>query len=172
MRKLAILVALVATLAAPASVFAVSSTVTETLTVQSQITMTGVPASYSFGSSLGGNTVSAPSFSVTITSNSPNGYAWDVSATDLSAGSQSIAATNRLFKVTPPDPATCSVATKWTAAGGGSYTGPANTFERLCSTAGAGPDQTFAVVSKVAIPGSAVPGAYTGSVTFRAQVNP
>lgn len=151
-------------LALPGAALGVSSTASETLTVQAQVTLTGVPASLAYGSGLGGATLTAPTFTASVSTNNPSGATFAVVASDLTNGANQIAASNRAFKLSPTG---APIA----------YTGPAGTKQTLKTWAEPIDGQTAAsgqmpVTASVAVPAGAIPGAYTGSVTFHADVNP
>jgi hypothetical protein len=161
-RLYSILVAVALVLALPSVSLAASSTATETLTVQSQVTITGVPASIAYGSGLGGTTLSSSPMSIVVTTNNPTGLTFSAAATKLTGSTWggNIAVTNRSFTVNGGAPIAYTVAE--------SAKQTLKTFATATdATAGA-----MTVVSRVAIPASAAPDSYAGSVTFHADVNP
>lgn len=169
-----VLVGFALVLALPSLALGASSTATETLTVQDQTTLTGVPASIAYGSGLGGTTLSGAALSIGISTNAATGYTFTVAATNLTATSGTIQSTARLFLVSATcDSAGCTVPTKWKTAPGGSYSGPAGTAETVgSSSANNTSAHTYAVTPKVAVPSGALSGSYTGTVTFAAVANP
>lgn len=168
------------TLAIPASTLAISQASSETLTVTSTISLTGVPASLAYGSGLGGATLTAPNFSATGITNNVAGAKFTVQATDLSrtGGGGTIASTARRLRVTlaqAPAPPGASVTAPYNAAApGGAYPGPAGTASQIANVTQA-TDSAGVVLSvdaSVVVPANAVPGAYTGTMTFSFTDNP
>lgn len=101
-RSVAAAVALCAALVLPGASLASTSTATETLTVQSQLTLTGVPASIAYGSGLGGTTLTGPAITANVTSNNGTGYAFTVASNNLTNGTgSSITATARRLLASP-----------------------------------------------------------------------
>jgi len=170
----ALILAGILALAVPGAALGVSSTATETLTVQDQTTLTGVPASIAYGSGLGGTTLAASALSIGISTNAATGYTFSVSASNLTATAGTIQSTNRLFLVSATcDSAGCSVGSKWKTAPGGTYSGPAGTAETIAtSSMNNTTAHSYTVTPKVAIPSGALAGNYTGTVTFAAVANP
>jgi hypothetical protein len=170
----ALILAGILALALPGAALGVSASSAETLTVQSQTTLTGVPASIAYGSGLGGTTLSASALSIGISTNAATGYTFSVSATNLTSSAGSIQSTNRLFLVSATcDAAGCTVGSKWKTAPGGSYTGPAGTAETISTSASNNSTaHSYSVTPKVAIPSGALAGDYTGTLTFAAVANP
>ena len=164
-----------ALLAAPAA-YAVeqSSVISESLTVQAQLTMTGVPASIAYGTGLAGDTLSS-GFTVVITTNNPTGYHFDVAASDF-AGGGGIASTQRRFLVDngacDPSQAVlgCWISPTWRSGGSNAYGGPAGTRVVLANNETTAAD-TYGMTLRVVLPSGATPGAYTGSATFYATTN-
>lgn len=167
-RSLILALAAVLALASPAF-GAASSPVTETLTVLASTTLTGVPASLTYGSSLAGATVtSGTAFTMTASSTSPAGYNVSWAATDLTSGANTILSTARSFLLTTPGAgcATVGASTGYTIAPGKAYNGPAGTAQNVVNRTTAGSCAVAGVVLSVAIPAGAIPGPYTGTTTF------
>lgn len=174
----AAIVALALMLMLPTATFAVEATSTETLTVQSTITMTGVPASLAYGSGLGGATLSAPEIHIALATNNFSGANLAVRASDLArtGGNGTIASTARRVRIS-----FSGTSTGWTAtapyvnnaaAPGNAYPGPANATSQLANGTQATSGLVVDTVMSVVVPAGAVPGTYTGSVTFVFTDNP
>jgi hypothetical protein len=154
-RSILLSIALTLGLVAPTFAASQSATSTETLTVNASITLTGVPTSLSYGSTLGAQKLSATMTGVHVFTNNPTGMKVTATASDLTAGGNTIAATNRAFKF------------------GGSAEVPYTTANTVLTTfPGPVPDTAADIVASVNVPANAMPGAYTGSVTITAVTNP
>lgn len=166
------------TLAIPASTFAVSSTSTETLSVLSTTTMTGVPASLAYGSGLGGATLSAPEAHIAVATDNPTGANLSVQASDMArtGGGGTIASTARRVRLS-----FSGTTAGWTAtapyvlnaaAPGNPYPGPANFSSQLANSTTATSGLIVDTTMSIVLPAGAVPGSYTGSVVFTLATNP
>jgi len=147
-----------------------SSTAAETLTVGSQVSVTNVPASLSYGSTIGGATLSA-NLNVEMSTNHPTGVTLTLDASDLTrSGGGTIASTNRLFTFARNNSPFPSGITETHADGSEwSYTGSPTT---IASSSGPIGPANYAVVSKVFVPADATPGDYAGTLTFTVATNP
>lgn len=157
-----LIVGAVLVLALPGAALATSSTATETLTVQSTLTLTGVPATIAYGSGLAGTTLSSTPMSIVVTTNSPTGLTFSAGATKLQGAlwGGNIAVSNRSFTVNGGAAITYAVA---------------ENAKQTLKTFAAAVDATsgaMSVVSRVAIPAASAPDSYSGSLTFYADVNP
>lgn len=174
--KKAVVIGLALALALPSSAFAASqsSPISEDLTVQSTLTLAGVPASVTYGTGLGGTTRAAAPFNLTTSTNSTAGMTLTWSATNLTNGGGSILASARSLKVgaDPDSPTpTCNLPggfATWGNGNGASYGAPAGTAKLVCDTLGATNITLSGVVLSVAVPANATPGVYSGTTTFTA----
>lgn len=149
--------------ASPALAVETSATTAEDLTVLATITMTGVPASISYGGANVGDSPQSALQAVTINTSNPNGARLEVSASNLT-GAGTIPSTARSFTNVSSDNAG--------TIGGGAYPGPAGVRFVLFNRTAVFPSPIVVNFrSVIAIPSSATPGAYTGSLTFFAVTN-
>lgn len=186
------LLAFVLAIALPASAFAAEATVTESLTIDSTISITGIPSSISYGNGLSGHRfevtpsisawVEGPDIVVTVTGNNPDGLTLSMTATDMTrtGGGGTIPASARFVSVTG-DPGS-SITYNGTFYDGGydqpsqdrsvnaSY-GTAGVSQVLATTSGAVTDKVLGVDLSIDVAGGTPPGDYTGSVTFAAIDN-
>lgn len=149
--------------ASPALAVETSSTTTEGVSVLATISMSGVPASISYGAVNAGDTPQSATQNIILSTSNPNGARLEVAASDLT-GSGTIPSTARTFGgLGANDGGTL---------GGGAYPGPAGTRLLLFNrgVAFAGPI-TVSFNVTLAIPSNAVPGTYTGSLVFFAVTN-
>lgn len=155
----ALIVALAMTLALASPTFALTSTASETLTVDAQVTLTGVPASISYGSGLGGTRTGAQ-FTVNATTNGAAGMTLTVAGSALTNGASTIAATNRSFDLAAYN---CGPVNNnpSTLSGGGPH--------NVCTS---GQTATVPITPKITVPPTQAPGAYTGTLTVTAVANP
>jgi hypothetical protein len=172
-RKIAaIIAALSLALSVPGAALAAtaSQTANEALTVNSQITLTGLPPNINYGSGLGGETKSSPAFTLTATTNNAAGLKVTWAASNLTSGSNVIDASSRRLFV--PTFTGCTAADGFNVipAAPVSY-GVAGTDKLVCSRTTAGTATLTDVVASVVLPAAAVPGAYTGTTTFKATEN-
>jgi hypothetical protein len=159
----ALLGALVLALALPATTLAASTsqTASESLSVASSITLSGVPASLAYGANSAGGVAAVPEFAMTVSSNAANGWFVAVNASDLtSGGGGTIAASNREYVLG---------CTGCTATGGGSPV--AYTPDLVLATRGSAGDGSVFTTSRIHIPSAAPAGSYTGSAIFTATTN-
>lgn len=173
----------VAMLALPGTTLAASqsSSTAQTLTVNSTVTLTGVPASVNYGSGLGGVTLSGPANSTSIVgqTNNPTGLDLTVSFSDLArtgGGGTIVATANRLTVSASTTSADCGASSPFASATTAAYAGPAGTAWTICSRSSAG-SSTFAGSGKtwtyqLDVPAAAVPGTYTGTATWSAVEKP
>lgn len=150
---------------APAAMAATSQTTNDSFTVNAAISITGVPATTSYGSLDGGQTSAVQTIDATIASNVP--WRFDVSGTDFArAGGGTLSKHQRqvllsstggdgvAFQVTPGPTAwqafDDATLTDGTADATGAVTASSNVRAEL----------------RVVIPGGTQPGNYSGSVTF------
>jgi hypothetical protein len=141
----------------------------ETLSVLSTATLTGVPASYAYGSGLAGDLRQGPSFTVTASTNNPTGGTiyWQTTDFTRTGGGGTILATARRLQFNAV-PANCTLTSgPWLTAPGKAYTGIASTDNAICTAALAGTYVLDTVVLGVVIPAGANPGAYTGTTTIK-----
>lgn len=178
-RMTAIFAAAVLSLAfsVPAFASTANQVSTETLTVQSTISITGVPASIAYGSGLGGATVtSGAGFTINISGNNPTGITLAWQPSDLTGTpSGTIAATNNRYVKLSSAGAPCATvgaSSGYTTAPGKQYIGPSGTAQNIVASTGAATCAVSGVVLSVVIPAAAVPSAYTGTSTFIVSDNP
>ena len=178
-KRLPLALGLALALVVPGSALAVesSSATSETLTIQAQITLTGIPASIAYGSGLGGDTLSAGMPSVQVSTNNPSGYTFDWSATDLTASGGTIASTQRRLLADngfcEPTQSTlgCWIDVVYRSGGSNAYPGPAGFRDVIANNEVAATD-TYSLTLSVVISAAQVPGNYTGTATFFATTNP
>lgn len=157
--------ALTLALAGPTLGATATQSASETLTVNSTLTLTGVPATLAYGSGVGGATLSAPAFTAVSTTNNPAGVVVSATVNALTSNGNTIALTNRSVLL--------AQGTSWT--GCSEMSGNALPFTKTFTAASmnlyqrttAGTCEAV-VTPKVTIPASAVPGAYTGTFTLTA----
>lgn len=161
-RALIFAVALALGSVTPALAVETTSTTTESLDVLASITLTGVPASLSYGGRLAGETVLTAQQDVIVGTTSPTGARLEVKGTNLT-GPGTIPATARSF---------VNVGSNDTGTIGGGALPAADTYLSLFNRGAsfAGPITVSFKVS-LAIPPSAAVGSYSGSLTFRAVTN-
>lgn len=158
--RLAALVAAVSlAVALPGAVLATD--VAETLSVNSSLTVTGIPATVAYGAVDPGSTTPTKSFTTNVSGNS----AWELSVTgtDLSAGAgKTIMKGRRDMQLTGfTGGAQTPQLASWTAFDVGSLSTTANP-----EATGPAGDSSFNTDLRVRVPGSAPAGAYTGTVSF------
>lgn len=155
-----------------------SSTVQETLTVSSYLSIAGVPPTVAYQATVAGGWAYADSLiDVTVATNETAGVRVMVTATALTGSNGTIPAINRYFGAKDKDGFSgagttviasgfgSTLGTAW--AGGGAY--PGAQFE-LARTTAAG-EETIVVGLKLDVPANLPAGAYTGSTTFSAVGN-
>lgn len=167
-----ILIGLALALALPGAALAASqsSTAAESLTVGSQVSVTNVPTSLAYGSTIGGATLSA-NLNVEMSTNHPTGVTLtlDASALSRTGGGGSIPSTNRLFTFTRNNsPFPSGISDTHVNGSEWSYTGSPTA---IASSSGPIGPANYAVVSKIFIPADAVPGDYAGTLTFTVATN-
>jgi len=154
-----------------------SATTAQTLSVATTTSLTGVPASLSYGSGLSGTMRSAPvqTASVAATTDNPAGVRLTVAFSNLTSGSDSIAATaNRILlsETLPTSECVGAENTPWDGGSGKAYPGPAGSDWELCERSSAGsvafPGTGVTWTPKISVPAGQAPGAYTGTVTWKA----
>jgi hypothetical protein len=96
LRALALSAILTVTLAVPAFAASSTSTTTATVTVNSVISMTGVPATYTFPAANPNTDTTGPTFDVAIAS-SETAFTLKASSTDFADGGVTIPAQNLLY---------------------------------------------------------------------------
>lgn len=136
----------------------------ESLNVIASITLTGVPASTAYADSPAASTVAAALMNIQASSNNATGFRVDVSATALTGNGNTIAATQRRFNCTVTGTSPSDACT------GSDVNYPGGTMNMTWTNVAGSADMAF--TPKVAIPPNAVPGAYTGTLTFTAYTNP
>ena len=149
-----------------------SSSASESLTINSTISLVGVPASLSYGSGLGGETRTAPQFTITATTNNPTGLSGTITASNLTSNGNSIAATQRRFLASAPNVGEGWTldggSTGWITAPGKAYPGSVMPWFAAAAAGSFSPKLTPSVV----VPVAAVPGTYTGTLTISVSENP
>lgn len=158
--------------ASPAFAAEASSTVSESLTVQAYVSLTGVPATIAYGTSIGGDVKSGGTFELTAATNNAAGLRIEVAASDLTTGGGTIPKSNRAF-VTP---ATFATACNWTGAShvaecfvpsGGAYVEDGGGRMVIGQSSDAN-TRKLLVEPQVSVPASAPAGNYAGSFTVYA----
>lgn len=176
----ALIAALVLTVAIPTGVFAAESTnVAESFTVASTIAVSGIPSSipYGSGSTLGGNTITASSpITVTYSTNNATGARLTMTGTDFTHANGTIPSTARFVSVVVPA-GNAWIVPNPTYFDGDTFDGSVNAAAgaagvpvNLVNTT-KGIEIVAAVHLSVHVPTDAVPGAYTGTVTFTVADN-
>jgi hypothetical protein len=177
-RMLAPMVALVLFLAQAGVAAAAdqTSTTAQTLTVVATTTLTGVPATVSYGSGLSGM-LSGPTYSTSVVagSNSGTGVKLTVAFTNLTATGGSIPSTANFLQASD-DPAAldcpggAGATSGWN--GGKPYPGPTGTDWILCTRPNPGslsfPGSSLTWKLMVNLPLNQAAGSYTGTVTWKA----
>ena len=158
--------ALALSIAAAPAAFAAQQTTADSFTVNAAISITGVPATTSYGSLDGGQTSAVQTIDATVASNVP--WKFTISGTDFDrAGGGTLSKHQRQVLLSSTD-----------GVGGPTFQvtpGPSSwqAFDDSTLTDGT-PDATGAVTAgsnvraelRVVIPGGTQPGNYSGSVTF------
>lgn len=181
-RALLAALALTLALAGPASAATSTQQSSETLTVQSTVSLTGLPTSLAYGSGVTGSTLSAPAFTLTASTNSTAGLKVVWAATNLTSASGSIAASNRYLKIGSEPTGSGGALLQggiamWANGDGNAYTGTGangttpGTDQTVATSAAAGDVVISGAVAKVKVPANAVPGSYAGTLVFRAIEN-
>lgn len=173
-RAAAVGLALALALALPGSALAATSgTVSETLSIGSDISITGLPASIAYGQVSAGGTAEGTVNGIAVYTNDPNGLTLTLTASDLArtGGGGTIAKEQRSFSVSMQSQGIGMTFASVTApfAGGAfvSYTGPV----AIGTSSGAIDASSFAIKVRVAVPTDAVPGDYTGTLTLNVAIN-
>lgn len=136
-----------------------AATVSESLTVTSSLTVTGIPATISYGSVDPGLTSGTQAFTAAVTGNS--GWSLDVTSTGFSAsGGKTISLSQRDLQIVSATGGTTTAVGTWTAFGVGSLA--STTPEASGPTGSSGFDANL----RVRVPAAAQAGAYTATVTF------
>lgn len=138
-------------LAAPVLADTQTQTASESFTVQTTTTLTGVPASLAYGSGVGGQTLSAPKFTASATTNNANGIKITVEGSALTVGS-------RLFAI---DAYSCGGLQENAVNLNGN--GP----HEFCAV-GSSQTATVPVTSRIQLNATAAPGAYAATLTVKA----
>ena len=167
----ALLAALALTLALATPALGVTSTTSETLTVDAQITLTGVPATLDYGNHLAGGLAAPMRFPVTVSGNSP--WTLTLAMSDLVSGDDVIPSTARKIDNASSAPVAGVTFTAPYADTEGSapYPGPADSPVEIMS-ASEPAEATLGVGVHVAIPATAAAGVYSGTLTFTATATP
>jgi hypothetical protein len=156
-----LLLAILATLSFAAPAFAASTggSSSETLAVVSAISISGIPASIDYGTASGGSNADAATIPLSVTTDNPNGWRLDLTATALT-GAGTIPATARSFRV-------------MNAAGGAIPIGTFNGTYGPYVAGGVNPvaadstgTATFSLDARIAVPNGTPAGSYTGTLTF------
>lgn len=159
------------TVAAPAFAASQSSTATESLTVGSQVSVTNVPTSLLYGSTIGGADLTA-NLNVEVSTNHPSGITLSLEASDLTrtGGGGTIADTQRSFSFSRNNsPFPSGISEPHANGSTWGYSGSATT---IASSSGPIGPANWAAVSTIHVPADAVPGDYTGELTFTVSTNP
>ena len=170
-RSRAIIAAIALTLVLAMPAAAVTSTVSESLTVDSAITMTGVPASINYGNAIaGGPRVTATPFDITVSSNDATGWYVSAASSVLTSSEGTIPVTARRHVVGTvsgcTNPASVTLGPSFTGTGSAPDTTGGKVF-MTSSGAGTGCAKFTAGIN---VPGSALAGSYTGTLTFEAVI--
>jgi hypothetical protein len=147
----------------PGATFAASATSDETLTVESSVTMTGVPATIDYGSAPAGTRLVAAPFTISASTNSPTGATLSTNGLsfDVGGGFDSFGANARLYHVDELQAENEFVA----------YDADDTAFQDIdVGTWAASP--TYTVTLAIDIPPTTYPTTVTSSVTFTYEVNP
>ncbi len=147
--------ALVLALAIVPSAFA--GTITESLSVNSIITVTGIPATINYGAVDPGQQSPTQSFTASVTANS--GYIFKMSGSNFT-GTGSINKTARFGRFGGSSNATINAASVYTDFGATAFDGSTTII-----TGNAG-SSSFNTDLYIAVPGAQAPGAYTGTITY------
>lgn len=151
-----------------------TSTAAETLTVLSTTTLTGVPATLSYGSGASGR-LAAPVMSIAVTSNNPTGVSLAIGAatTAFTSGSNTISRTARSFVATVPGGSTCALdtgANYWSEPNGNPM--PATGGLTICQTSTVTSALNVDLTPRVTVPGATPAGTYTGSLVISVTEKP
>ena len=134
-----------------------AATIDESLTVNSTLTVTGIPASISYGSIDPGSTSAAYPVNATVVTNAA-GWQLRMSGSDFT-GPATLGKINREGQIDQP-PFGTSAVTSWTNFANSAFDGS--------SVTASGPTGSTAVnmAFRVNIPGGQAPGNYTGTITY------
>lgn len=142
---------------------AMAATISESVTVNSVLTVTGIPASISYGTLDPGTTSGVQSFTASVTANS--GYTYRVSGSDFT-GPGTIGKVNRESKLALASGSTiASGLDNWTNFANSAYDG-----SNVVVTGNAG-SSSFLTELRLTIPGATAPGSYSGSITYTFTAN-
>lgn len=136
---------------------AFASNITESLTVNSVITVTGVPASISYGTVDPGLTSSTQSFTASVTANS--GYVFRMSGSNFT-GAGTISKSARYGQLGGGSNVTISGPTSFTDFGAAAFDG---TTVLVTGNSGS---SSFNTDLRVAVPANQAPGSYAGTITY------
>jgi hypothetical protein len=139
----------------------------ETLVVSTTTTLTGLPATLSYGSVLGGATASTSPFTLNAATNNANGLNVAYTASDFASGGNTIAATARSMLFTSAGSGCSSVGalSTWNVPPGKAHSGAAGTSQPMVTRPNPGSCAIAGVTMSVAVPGGAIPGTYAGTLT-------
>lgn len=154
-RVLAALFAAALSMSAVGSALATDSNVTETLTITTALSVSGVPASIDYGTVVPGAPSAAQSFLASVSANVP----WKMTATgsDFTSGTHTLVMGARQVQVTGLAGASTDVAAYT------SFGAPLGTSRLLYGGAGPG---SGTINLRINAPGSTIPGVYTGDFTL------
>jgi hypothetical protein len=160
-RAFAFAVALVLVL--PMVALAETGTSNESLTVESSVTMTGVPATIDYGSGPAGTTVVADPFTISTSTNSPTGATLRTNGLsfDVGGGFDSFGAETRSYHVDGLQDDGVFV----------DYDADAESFQDIDVGTWAS-SRDWVITLRVAIPPTTYPTDVTSQVTFTYDVNP
>ena len=177
-RRALVALALTLSLVVPGTAMAATSLSTaETLTVNSTLSITGLPASSSYGAGLAGANRAATAFNVAFSTDNPAGlkFMWQSSNLSRVGGGGTIPALNNKFLRFPTaaiGTGTCTLPgglSTWSTAPGAAAAGTADFT--VCTTSVA-TDLTFnGAVLSVTIPSGTAPGDYTGTTVLKVTDN-
>ncbi|HET7182903.1 MAG TPA: hypothetical protein VFI15_11780 [Candidatus Limnocylindrales bacterium] len=163
MRTRAVSLAIAFMLALPTVALAETATSDETLTVESTVTMTGLPATIDYGSGPAGTTVTADPITITTSTNSMTGATFRTNglAFDVGGGFDSFGADARMYHVDGIQADGEFVA----------YDADEATFQDIDVGTWVS-SRDWVVTLAVAIPSTTIPSTVTSQVTFTYEVNP
>lgn len=150
--------ALAATLALALAVPVSAASITESLTVNTVLTITGIPASISYGAVDPGGQSGQQTFSANVTSNNP--WTFRMSGSDFT-GASTIGKSARQGQLGLAAGSVTSIApSTWTGFDNAAFDG---TTLNASGSAGSG---SFNVDLRVNVPANAPGGAYSGTITY------
>ncbi len=155
---------LVLTVAGPALAANASASTAETLSVGYTTSITGVPATLDYGTGLAGTFVYTPKFTITVSTNDPNGLTLSWLPTAMTSGSDSIAAVYHYVYITASTGLTVQTGTY-------SFNSSAAPGMTIASGTTAVANGTMDLELVVNVPTTQPAGSYSGTSTFTVSEN-